>query len=101
MGISLRQIVRRRIPVPGTWPRCTTTWTFPPYQRKGKEAQEQTGGTLNKEHDRKEIGTLTSATALNDYVDWPDVGRGFELERVRALRDKAEVEVVYSIICSR
>lgn len=34
---------------------------------------------------------------MNDYLDWPDVGQVFELERVRLLRNKAEVEVVYGI----
>jgi predicted transposase YbfD/YdcC len=34
---------------------------------------------------------------LNNYLDWPDVGQVFELERVRVLKDKTEVEVVYGI----
>ena len=34
---------------------------------------------------------------LNDYLDWPEVGQVFELERVRVLKDKTEVEVVYGI----
>jgi predicted transposase YbfD/YdcC len=34
---------------------------------------------------------------LNDYLDWPDVGQVFELERVRVLKDKTEVETVYGI----
>jgi predicted transposase YbfD/YdcC len=34
---------------------------------------------------------------LNDYLDWPDVGQVFELERVRTLKDKTEVEMVYGI----
>jgi hypothetical protein len=53
--------------------------------------------TVNKGHGRTEIRTLTSTTALNDYLDWPDVGQVFELERVRVLADKSEVEVVYGI----
>src|SRR5262249_30740209 len=36
-------------------------------------------------------------TALNGYLDWPDVGQVFELERVRVLKDKVEVEAVYGI----
>jgi predicted transposase YbfD/YdcC len=52
---------------------------------------------VNKGHGRKEIRMLTSTTALNDYLDWPDVGQVFELERVRVLKDKTEVEVVYGI----
>jgi predicted transposase YbfD/YdcC len=34
---------------------------------------------------------------LNGYLDWPDVGQVFELERVRVLKDKTEVEVVHGI----
>ncbi len=34
---------------------------------------------------------------MNDYLDWPDVGQVFELERVRELKDKTEVETVYGI----
>lgn len=52
---------------------------------------------MNKGHGRKEIRTLTSTTAVNDYLDWPDVGQVFELERVRVLKDKTELEVVYGI----
>jgi Transposase DDE domain len=71
--------------------------TFPPYQRKQKEAQEQTARTIDKGHGRKEIRTLTSTTALNNYLDWPDVGQVFELERVRIVGNKTEVEVVYGL----
>jgi hypothetical protein len=38
-----------------------------------------------------------STTALNNYLDWPDVGQVFELERVRLLKGKTEVEVVWGI----
>jgi hypothetical protein len=34
---------------------------------------------------------------LNGYLDWPDVGQVFELERVRVLPGKTEVEVAYGI----
>ena len=34
---------------------------------------------------------------LNDYLDWPAVGQVFELERVRVLADKTEIEVVGGI----
>jgi predicted transposase YbfD/YdcC len=34
---------------------------------------------------------------LNGYLDWPDVGQVFELERVRLLKEKTEAEVVYGI----
>jgi predicted transposase YbfD/YdcC len=44
-----------------------------------------------------EYRRLTSTTMLNDYLDWPDVGQVFELERVRIKGGKTEVEVVYGI----
>jgi len=34
---------------------------------------------------------------LNDHLDWPEVGQVFELERVRVLKHKTEVEAVYGI----
>jgi predicted transposase YbfD/YdcC len=52
---------------------------------------------VDKGHGRTEIRRLTSTTLLNDYLDWPDVGHVFELERLRVLKDKNEVEVVYGI----
>ena len=52
---------------------------------------------MDKGHGRKEFRRLLSTTALNDYLDWPDVGQVFELERVRVLKGKTEVEVVYGI----
>ena len=34
---------------------------------------------------------------MNGYLDWPDVGQVFELERVRQVGAKVTVEVVYGI----
>ncbi len=34
---------------------------------------------------------------MNDYLDWPEVGQVFELERVRVQKDKSTVEVVWGI----
>ena len=34
---------------------------------------------------------------MNDYLDWPDVGQVFEVERVRVLKGKSEIQVVYGI----
>ena len=56
---------------------------------------------MDKGHGRLEIRALTSTTCLNDYLDWPDVGQVFELERVRVLKDKTEVETVYGITSLR
>ena len=52
---------------------------------------------MNKGHGRREYRRLTSTTARNDYLDGPDVGQVFALGRVRVLRDKTEVEVVYGL----
>jgi hypothetical protein len=43
------------------------------------------------------VRRLTSTTALNGYLDWPDVGQVFELERVRTAGGKTTVEVVHGI----
>ncbi len=40
---------------------------------------------------------MTSTTLVNDYLNWPDVGQVFELERVRVVGGKTSVEVVYGI----
>ena len=73
------------------------TRTFPPYQRKQKDKFEQQAKTTDKAHGRKEIRRLLSTTALNEHLDWPEVGQVFELEWVRELAGGTEVEVVYGI----
>lgn len=52
---------------------------------------------MDKGHGRREYRRLTSTTTLNGYLDWPDVGQVFALERVRVVGDKSTVEVVYGI----
>ena len=52
---------------------------------------------MDKGHGRMEYRRLLSTTMLNDYLDWPDVGQVFELERVRVVKGKTEVQVVYGI----
>ena len=49
---------------------------------------------MDKGHGRKERRELWSTTELNGYLDWPDVGQVFELERVLELPVKLEIEVV-------
>lgn len=44
-----------------------------------------------------EYRRLLSTTLLNDYLNWPNVGQVFELERVRVVKGKSEVQVVYGI----
>ena len=52
---------------------------------------------MDKGHGRREYRRLTSTTALNGYLDWPDVGQVFELERVRVVGGRTTVEVVHGI----
>ena len=52
---------------------------------------------MDKGHGRKEVRQLISTTALNGHLDWPGVGQVFELERVRVLKGKTEVEAAYGI----
>ena len=60
-------------------------------------AEQQEARTANKGHGRKEYRRLTSTTMLGGYLDWPDAVQVFELERVRVLADKTEVEVVHGL----
>ena len=60
-------------------------------------AEEQEARTADKGHGRQELRRLMSTTALNGYLDWPDVGQVFELERVRVRAGKTEVEVAWGI----
>ena len=52
---------------------------------------------MDKGHGRREYRRLTSTTALNGYLDWPEVGQVFELERVRVVGAKTTVELVHGI----
>jgi hypothetical protein len=52
---------------------------------------------VDKAHGRVETRRLRSTTLLNGYLDWPEVGQVFEVERVREVRGKPTVEVVYGI----
>src|SRR4051794_29016867 len=74
-----------------------TTRLFPPYQRQQKAAAEQAATTTDKAHGRLEKRRLTSTTLLNDYLDWPEVGQVFEIERLRTVGGETKVEVVYGI----
>jgi hypothetical protein len=52
---------------------------------------------VDKGHGRREYRQLTSTTLLKGYLDWPDAGQVFEVERVRVVGDKMRVEVVQGI----
>jgi len=43
------------------------------------------------------VRTITTTTWLNEYLDWPQVGQVFRLERKRRVKGKTTVEVVYGI----
>ncbi len=55
--------------------------TFPPYQRKPKQAQEQTAPTIDKGHGRTKLRRLTNTTSWNEHLNGPYVEQVFELER--------------------
>lgn len=53
---------------------------------------------VSKGHGRRERRTITATTWLNEYLHaWPGVAQVFRLERVRKIKGKVEVEVVYGI----
>jgi hypothetical protein len=52
---------------------------------------------LAKGHGRVERRTITTATLLNGYLDWPGVGQVFWLRRERTAGGTTAVEDVYGI----
>jgi predicted transposase YbfD/YdcC len=63
---AIEQLFNPVQPAPG--------WSNPP-------TDFQTARTVNKAHGRLEERTLTASRLLNDYLDWPDLGQVFKLER--------------------
>ena len=68
-----------------------------PKERKRAERERQTATTSNKGHGRFEKRTLTSTTALNDYLEWPSVAQAFKLVRERTVNGKTTTETVFGI----
>lgn len=68
-----------------------------PRERKLAEAERQTVTRCGKGHGRIERRTLTSTTALNDYVDWPGLAQCFKLVRERTVHGKTTRETVFGI----
>ena len=68
-----------------------------PRERKLAEAERQTVTRCDKGHGRTERRTLTSTTALNDYVDWPGVAQCFKLVRERTVHGKTTSETAFGI----
>ena len=68
-----------------------------PRERKLAQAERQSATSFNKAHGRRERRTLTSTTALNDYVDWPGVAQCFKLVRQRTVHGKTTSETVFGI----
>ncbi len=65
--------------------------------KRSKPCEPQTATTVNKGQGRIERRTLTSATALNEYLDWPGVQQVFRLERHRTIKGKRTTEIAYGI----
>lgn len=59
----------------------------------------QTATRISKGHGRQEERTLTTSSLLNDYLDWPQLGPVFKLERrvVRTATGAVRQETVYGI----
>ena len=66
-------------------------------ERRLQRLEQQTTTTVNKGHGRLEQRTLTSTTALNEYLDWPGVQQVFRLERRRTIKGKCTTEIAYGI----
>ena len=49
---------------------------------------------MNKGHGRLERRTVRTATLLNDYLDWPEVGQVYWLQRERTVAGVTTVEDV-------
>jgi Transposase DDE domain len=60
-------------------------------------ADRQQASDVAKGHGRLERRTLTTATLLNDYLDWPEVGQVYWLRRERTVAGVTTVEDVYGI----
>ena len=67
------------------------------HEQRIERLEQQTATTVNKGHGRIEQRTLTSTTALNEYLDWPGVQQVFRLERRRTIKGKCTTEIAYGI----
>jgi predicted transposase YbfD/YdcC len=67
------------------------------WERKIVAAERQTATSTTKAHGRVEKRTLTTSTALRDYIDWPDMAQAFQLVRERTIRGQTATEVSYGI----
>ena len=68
-----------------------------PRERRLARAERQTATSTDKGHGRMETRTLTSTTALNDYLDWPGLSQAFRLVRQRTANGKTVTETVFGI----
>jgi len=60
-------------------------------------ADQQQAREITKGHGRQENRTLRTTTVLNDYLDWPEVGQVFWLERECSRNGTTTKEEVYGI----
>lgn len=70
---------------------------IPPCRQRERRALRETATGVNKGHGRVEPRTLTSTTLLNEYLDWPEVGQVFQVERERRVGDEVGTETAYGI----
>ena len=76
---------------------CDQPLVQSPWHQRLERREQQTATTVNKGHGRIEQRTLTSTTALNEYLDWPGVQQVFRLERWRTIKEKRTTEIAYGI----
>lgn len=62
-----------------------------------RQREQQRAESVTKGHGRLEHRTLTSTTALNEYLRWPGVQQVFKVERRRTMRGQTSVEAAYGI----
>lgn len=60
-------------------------------------SERESASTIEKGHGRIERRTLSSTTALNDYLNWPGVQQVCHVQRERTIRGQRSTEVVYFI----
>lgn len=74
-------------------------FTFRPWQSAADPPEVQQHRTINKGHGRMEWRTLTSTTALNEYLDWPDAQQVLRRQSRRVLLKTGEItdKITYAI----
>lgn len=65
--------------------------------QRQRRLERESESSVGKGHGRIERRTLTSTTALNDYLNWPGVQQVCRVERQRTIRGQRATETAYFI----